>query len=239
MPRSSLPSTSITWGVARPLALQHPRVAEALEGDAALGLDHAEDVGADVADHPGGVGHRQLVHRLGGELHPADPLAPPAGHDLDPTGLRAAQQPAPVLAQQRERALVVAGQLQHREQLDDLVLDLRGVGRLLQERGEPGVRLQRGTADRPVRAVESLRAVEQVLDVERGDAHGDPWRRWWPPDERPRDGADTGSSGIHALVARLPPCADARAVIIRIRRVMYTVGRTRARRCVPDRGACR
>ena len=58
-------------------------VGEVLERDAVLRLDHAEDVGADVADHLRRVLHRELVDALAGEVDPADPVDAAVGDDLD------------------------------------------------------------------------------------------------------------------------------------------------------------
>ena len=154
-------------------------VGEPLQRRAVLGLDDAEDVGADVAHDHRRVPQRQLVGRLRGQLDPADPVGAAVGDDLDGAAAGPAQEPAaddaqpgaaPTSPTAAGRASPAASSIR--------ALRAGGVVGLLEQGVELGVGLEDRPPGRPRAEVEGAGAVEQVLDVERPDPHRPlPWHR--------------------------------------------------------------
>jgi hypothetical protein len=122
-------------------------------------------------DDPRGVQHALLVHAVGGQLHPADPVAAALRHDQHAVFAGAAQQAAAVLPQPRELRGVAAQQAELAQQAQDAGLDVRCVQRFLEELADLLVRLERRTPRRPGALVEGAGAVEEVFDVVGADPH--------------------------------------------------------------------
>jgi hypothetical protein len=157
--------------VARSAAVDDAGVGEPLERQPALRLDDPHDVGVHVPQHPRGVHQSQFVDAVGGQLHPADPIGPAAGHHVHPPVPGPPQQPPPVLPQPGELRGVGVAQPEPDELAQDVVLDLVGVERLLQQRTDPLKALQHRPPEGPGALVEGASPVEQILHIERGDPH--------------------------------------------------------------------
>ena len=149
MPRSSLPSTTITCSYGRPPTSTSSESENRCSVDAVLGLDDAEDVGVDVAHDHRRVLHRQLVDRLRRQLDPADPARPAVGDDLDRPVAVPAQQAAADDAQDGERRRVAAQQAELLEPGEDPPLRRRVVDLRLEQGVDRGVGLEDRAPGRP------------------------------------------------------------------------------------------
>jgi hypothetical protein len=156
-------------------ARRHQHIAtELAQRDAVLGLDHHLDFGGQIAQHLGSVADGDGVHLFLAQLDPADPVAAPVCHHLDRAILAPGDQRAPVAAQQDIGPLVGFLQPQIVHQCQDARLVGIGIDRLLQQIGQRLEGLKHRATLGPVGQVHDLGPLEQVLDIEGGDAHGGP-----------------------------------------------------------------
>jgi len=136
------------------------RVGEPFQRRAAVGFHHTQDVGVDVAHDHRRMLHRQLIHRLGFQFDPADPVGPPGRDDLHRTRPRPAQELAADLAQADEFTVIGALKTECRQQFQDPGLDGVGVDRFLEQRIELGLSRQYRLPGRPGLQIQHLGALE-------------------------------------------------------------------------------
>ena len=187
--------------VRRPADVAQQGRREHLQHRPGLGLDDAEHVGADVADHHGGVRRRQLGHRLRGELDEADPVGAAVRDDLGGAVAVPDQQPSPQHPEQRELTDVGADQAEHLELLEDLGLRRVVVRRSLEQLGDPGLRGDHRCRPGPDAAAQRLGAVEHVLHVVRRQPGARGLRTRWSR------GRAVGEDAVHGTQHRRPALA--------------------------------
>ena len=166
------------------VAVGEHRLVEAHERRPVLGFDDGEHPCGEILDHLRRHADRHLVDRLDDQLEPSDPVGPAGCDDLDARRPPLDHEIAAVLPQDRQlrRLVRLADQssvatrpgddLQRLEIAKHLALVGLPVEAPLGRAVEPLEGGELGSPFLPRRGVQHLGAGEQVLDVERRQAHG-------------------------------------------------------------------